>query len=116
MKRILLAFAVILGLTLYSCGGYSVDDIKAETQVSIVDSISENFDISPNNIEVTSYTLIQETNSVYTDGFSILSMKWIHFSWDIKIILLLGKLQFRFNIYMNGSFLVKINQSLCFNF
>ena len=84
MKRILLAFAVILGLTLYSCGGYSVDDIKAETQVSIVDSISENFDISPNNIEVTSYTLIQETNSVYTgvmeteyDGYTQ--------TWDIKV-------------------------------
>ena len=66
MKRILLAFAVIFGLTLYSCGGYSVDDIKAETQISIVDSISENWEISPNDIEVTSYTLIQETNSVYT--------------------------------------------------
>ena len=84
MKRILLAFAVIFGLTLYSCGGYSVDDIKAETQVSIVDSISENFDISPNNIEVTTYTLIQETNSVYTgvmepeyDGYTQ--------TWDMKV-------------------------------
>ena len=84
MKRILLAFAVILGLTLYSCGGYSVDDIKAETQVSIVDSISENFDISPNNIEVISYTLIQETNSVYT---GVMETEYDAYTqtWDIKV-------------------------------
>lgn len=84
MKRILLAFAVILGLTLYSCGGYSVDDIKAETQISIVDSISENWEISPNDIEVTSYTLIQETNSVYT-GVMETEIDGYTQTWDIEV-------------------------------
>ena len=112
MKRILLAFALILGLTLYSCGGYSVDDIKAETQVSIVDSISENFDISPNNIEVTSYTLIQEKQIAYIQALWKLSMMDTHRPGILK---LLGT-TIQMNTYMNGSFLVKINQSLCFNF
>ena len=66
MKKTLLAFVFILGSAFYSCGGYSTEDIKAESEGTIIESISESYDISPSSIEVTAYTLIQETDNIYT--------------------------------------------------
>ena len=84
MKKTLLVVVFILSSALYSCGGYSTEDIKAESEGTIIESISENYDISPSSIEVTAYTLIQETDNIYTgvmkteyDGYTQ--------TWDIRV-------------------------------
>lgn len=83
MKR--LYFTTLLSLVLLSCGGVSVEEIETETQASIIESISETADISSSNIDVKEYTLVQESDNIYT-GVLKTEYNDMTQTFDVKVV------------------------------
>ena len=83
MKKVLMILGI--SLFLFSCGGYTTEDIESETKNAVIESISETLDISSKNIEIFEYTLIQESGNVYT---GILKTKYedMKQTWDVKVV------------------------------
>ncbi|MAR43704.1 MAG: hypothetical protein CMC48_06445 [Flavobacteriaceae bacterium] len=82
-NKLLLIISVIV---LVSCGlGYTTEDIENETKGTVIESISETLDISSSNIDVIDYTLVQESDNVYT---GILKTEYDDMTqtWDIKVV------------------------------
>lgn len=83
MKKVLMVLSI--SLFLFSCGGYTTEDIEYETEYEVIESISENLGISSRNIEIVEYTLIQESDNVYT-GFLKTKYEGMKQTWDVKIV------------------------------
>lgn len=70
---------------LLSFGGYTTQEIKSESQGTIIESISETLDISSSNITVKDYTLVQESDNVYS-GILMTEYEDMTQTWDIKVV------------------------------
>ena len=81
MKKIIF----ILCLILSSCGGFSVSDIEKESQPTILKSMSETLNIEADDIKVNDYTLVQESDNVYT-GILETTYNGMSQTWDIKVV------------------------------
>tara|TARA_B100000767_G_scaffold229948_1_gene220832 strand:+ start:1349 stop:1654 length:306 start_codon:yes stop_codon:yes gene_type:complete len=78
-------FILIFSIVLLSCGGYTTQEIKSESQGTIIESISETLDISSSNITVKDYTLVQESDNVYS-GILMTEYEDMTQTWDIKVV------------------------------
>ena len=83
MKNI--SFILIFSLLLLVCGGYTTKEIESESQGTIIESISETLDISSSNIKVKDYTLVQESDNVYS-GILMTEYDDMTQTWDIKVV------------------------------
>ena len=83
MKNIFLLLLSVMFLV--SCGGYTTEEIEIESKGTLLESISETLDISSSNIKVIDYTLVQESDNVYT---GILKTEYDDMTqtWDVKVV------------------------------
>ena len=81
-NKFLLLLSVIF---LVSCGGYTTEEIEIESKGTVLESISETLDISSTNIKVIDYTLIQESDNVYT-GILKTEYNDMTQTWDVKVV------------------------------
>tara|TARA_Y100000385_G_C12566622_1_gene414517 strand:+ start:116 stop:436 length:321 start_codon:yes stop_codon:yes gene_type:complete len=65
-KKISLPVILLCSLLLISCGGFTTEEIEAESKGTVIESISEKADISSSNIKVKDYTLVQKSDNVYS--------------------------------------------------
>jgi hypothetical protein len=84
MKNIFLLLLSVMFLV--SCEwGYTTEEIEIESKGTLLESISETLDISSSNIKVIDYTLVQESDNVYT---GILKTEYDDMTqtWDVKVV------------------------------
>ena len=79
-----ISFILIFSLALLSCGT-TTQEIESETQGTIIEKMSEDYDISSSNIKVKDYTLIQESDNVYT-GLLETEYDDMTQTWDVKVV------------------------------
>tara|TARA_B110000090_G_C13010448_1_gene303965 strand:+ start:142 stop:447 length:306 start_codon:yes stop_codon:yes gene_type:complete len=83
MKKLLMIFSI--SLFLLSCGGYTTEEIESESKGTVIESISETLDISESNIEINEYSLVQESDNVYT-GILKTTIEDMIQTWDVKVV------------------------------
>ncbi|MEN8793743.1 MAG: hypothetical protein ABF294_04745 [Flavobacteriales bacterium] len=83
MKKVLMVLSI--SLFLFSCGGYTTEEIETETKDFVLKSISETLDISSSNMEIKEYGLVQESDNVYS---GLLKTKYEDMTqtWDVRVI------------------------------
>ena len=62
-----------------------IEEIETETQAAIIESISETADISSSNIDVKEYTLVQESDNIYT-GVLKTEYNDMTQTFDVKVV------------------------------
>jgi hypothetical protein len=65
-QNVTLSLLFLISLLIFSCGGFTTEEIEAESKGTVIESISKSYDISSSNIKVEDYTLIQKSDNVYT--------------------------------------------------
>lgn len=84
-KKIGLSVMLLLSLFLISCGGITTEEIEAESEGTLIESISETLDISSSNIKVKDYYLVQESDNVYS-GFLKTEYQDMTQKFDVKVV------------------------------
>ena len=81
-NKFLLLLSVIF---LVSCGGYTTEEIEIESIGTVLESLSETYNVSSTDIKVIDYTLVQESDNVYT---GILKTEYydVTETWDVKVV------------------------------
>jgi len=65
-QNVTLSSLFLISLLIFSCGGFTTEEIEAESKGTVIESISKSLDISSSNIKVEDYTLVQKSDNVYT--------------------------------------------------
>ena len=65
-QNVTLSLLFLISLLIFSCGGFTTEEIEAESKGTVIESISKSYDISSSNIKVEDYTLVQKSDNVYT--------------------------------------------------
>jgi hypothetical protein len=65
-QNVTLSSLFLISLLIFSCGGYTTEEIESESKGTVIESISKSLDISSSNIKVEDYTLVQKSDNVYT--------------------------------------------------
>jgi len=84
-KKISLSVILLCSLFLISCGGFTTEEIEAESKGTVIESISETLDLSSSNIKVKEYTLVQKSDNVYS-GILKTEYKDMTQTFDVEVV------------------------------
>lgn len=80
-----LKFIILLSFLVFNSCGTTTEEIEIETKGTVIQSISEKFDINNDDITVKEYTLVQESGNVYIGALKT-EYNDIAQQWGVKVV------------------------------
>jgi hypothetical protein len=78
-------FITLLSFLIFNSCGTTTEEIEIETKGTVIQSISEKFDVNNSDIAIKEYTLVQESDNVYIGALKT-EYNGIAQQWGVKVV------------------------------